>query len=55
MQELWDTMTRPNLQIIGIDEGEESQVKGIDKIFKRTIVNSFQNNPIQNTGNNTSN
>jgi hypothetical protein len=30
MKELWDTMKRPNIQVMGIDEGEESQVKGID-------------------------
>lgn len=28
MQEMWGIMRRPNIQIIGINEGEESQVPG---------------------------
>ena len=27
IQEIWDTMKRPNLRIIGIEEGEELQLK----------------------------
>jgi hypothetical protein len=29
MQELTDSIKRPNLRIMGIEEGEEVQVKGI--------------------------
>ena len=28
IQEIWDTMKRPNLRIIGIEEDEDSQFKG---------------------------
>ena len=31
-QEIWDTMKRPNLRIIGI-EGQDSQIKGTENIF----------------------
>ena len=27
IQEIWDTMKRPNLRIIGIEEGKETQSK----------------------------
>lgn len=37
MQEMWDTIKRLNLWIIGIDEGQESQVNDTDQIF-RTII-----------------
>lgn len=30
-------MKRPNLRIIGIDEGEQNQVKGIENILNKTI------------------
>lgn len=33
MQEIWDTMKRPSLFIISIQEREESQVNGNDQIF----------------------
>jgi hypothetical protein len=29
MQDLWETIKRPNLQIVGIEEGEMVQAKGI--------------------------
>jgi uncharacterized coiled-coil protein SlyX len=29
MQNIWDTMKRPNLQIMGIEEGEEIQIKAL--------------------------
>ena len=32
IQEIWDTMKRPNLRIIGI-EGQDSQIKGTENIF----------------------
>lgn len=37
MQELWDTVKRPNLLIMSIDKEKESQVKGIDQVFNRII------------------
>lgn len=33
IQEIWDTIKRPNLRIIGIEKGEESQFKDPQKIF----------------------
>ena len=35
IQEIWDTMKRPNLRIIGIEEGEESQLKGPENFFQQ--------------------
>jgi hypothetical protein len=35
MQDLTDTIKRPNLKIIGIEKGEEVQAKGIHNIFKK--------------------
>jgi hypothetical protein len=35
MQELTDFIKRPNLRIMGIEEGEEVQGKGISNIFKK--------------------
>lgn len=35
-QELWDTM-EPNLWIAGLAKGEESQVKGTEKILNKII------------------
>lgn len=37
LQELWDTMERSNLRIIGIEEGEETQVKGTENICNNII------------------
>ena len=36
-------MKRPNLKIIGIEEGEESQLKGPENIFNKTIEENFPN------------
>ena len=48
---MWDNIRRPNLQIIGIEEGEESQVYGLDQIFNKIIEENFpklrKNIPIQ--------
>ena len=33
IQEIQDTMRRPNLQIIGVDENEDFQLKGLANIF----------------------
>jgi hypothetical protein len=35
IQEIQDTMRRPNLQIIGVDENEDFQLKGPANIFKK--------------------
>jgi hypothetical protein len=43
MQELTDSMKRPKLRIIGIEEGEEVQAKGIHNIFKKIITENFPN------------
>jgi archaeosine-15-forming tRNA-guanine transglycosylase len=38
MQELTDSIKRPNLRIMGIDEGEEVQAKGMSNIFNKIIT-----------------
>jgi hypothetical protein len=43
MQDIWDTMKGPNLQIIGIEEGEKIQTKGIDNLFNKIIAGNFPN------------
>jgi hypothetical protein len=43
MQELPDSNKRPNLRIMGIEEGEEMQVKGICNIFNKIITEYFPN------------
>ncbi|OPX54009.1 RBD-like domain-containing protein [Oceanospirillum multiglobuliferum] len=43
VQEIWDTMKRPNLRIIGIEEGEEYQLKGTENIFNKIIEENFPN------------
>ncbi|KAL6073605.1 hypothetical protein STEG23_027906 [Scotinomys teguina] len=42
VQEMWDTMKRPNLKIMGI-EGEEYQLKGTENIFNKIIEENFPN------------
>jgi hypothetical protein len=42
MQELTDSIKRPNLTIMGIEEGEEVQAKGIHNIFNK-IIKYFPN------------
>jgi wobble nucleotide-excising tRNase len=37
IQEIQDTMRRPNLQVIGIEESEDSQLKGTVNIFNKII------------------
>jgi hypothetical protein len=37
IQEIQDTMRRPNLRIIGIDENEDFQLKGPVNIFNKII------------------
>jgi hypothetical protein len=41
VQELTNSIKRPNLRIMGIEEGEEVQAKGICNIFSKTITKSF--------------
>ena len=36
-------MKRPKLKIIGIEEGEESQLKGPENIFNKIIEENFPN------------
>jgi wobble nucleotide-excising tRNase len=43
IQEIQDTMRRPNLRIIGIDEKEDFQLKGPVNIFNKIIVENFPN------------
>jgi hypothetical protein len=42
-QEIQDTMKRPNLRIIGIDETEDFQLKGPVSIFNKIIEENFPN------------
>ncbi len=43
IQEIWDTIKRPNLRIIGIEEGEEVQLNGPENIFNKIIEENFPN------------
>jgi hypothetical protein len=43
MQELTDSTKRPNLRILGIEEREEVQTKGIHNIFNKIITENFPN------------
>ncbi|KAL6093590.1 hypothetical protein STEG23_012833 [Scotinomys teguina] len=43
VQEIWDTMKRPNIRIIGIEEGKEYQLKGTENIFNKIIEEKFPN------------
>jgi chromosome segregation ATPase len=43
MQELTDSIKRPNLRIMGIEEGEELQAKGIHNIFNKKNPENFPN------------
>jgi hypothetical protein len=43
MQELTNSIKRPNLRIIGIEEGEEVQAKGISNIVNKIITENFPN------------
>ncbi|KAL6046108.1 hypothetical protein STEG23_023652 [Scotinomys teguina] len=43
IQEIWDTMKRPNLRIIGIEEGEEYHLKGIENIFSKIMEENLSN------------
>jgi wobble nucleotide-excising tRNase len=41
IQEIQDTMRRPKLRIIGIDENEDFQLKGTANIFNKSIEENF--------------
>jgi chromosome segregation ATPase len=43
MQELTNYIKRPNLRIMGIEEGEEVQAKEIHNIFNKTVTGNFPN------------
>jgi hypothetical protein len=43
MQELTDSIKKPNLRIMGIEEGEEVQAKGMCNIFNKIITENFPN------------
>jgi archaeosine-15-forming tRNA-guanine transglycosylase len=43
MQELNDSIKRPNLRIMVIEEGKEMQAKGIHNIFNKIITKIFPN------------
>jgi chromosome segregation ATPase len=43
MKECTDSIKRTNLRIMGIEEGEEVQAKGIHDIFNKIIIESFPN------------
>jgi hypothetical protein len=36
IKEIWNTMKRPKLRIIGIEEGEESQYRGTENMFSKS-------------------
>jgi chromosome segregation ATPase len=43
MQELTNSIKRPNLRIVGIEEREEVQTKDIHNIFNKIITENFPN------------
>ena len=43
IQEIQDTMRRPNLRIVGIDEKKDFQLKGPVNIFNKIIEENFPN------------
>jgi hypothetical protein len=43
MQELSDSIKIPNLRIMGIEQGEEVQTKGVNNIFNKIITENFPN------------
>ena len=43
IQEIQDTMKRPNLRIMGIEENKDSQLKGPENVFNKIIEENFLN------------
>ena len=41
VQKIQDTMRRPNLRIMGIEEGEEYQLRGTVNIFNKIVEENF--------------
>uniref|UniRef100_A0A8C9Q5Y3 LINE-1 type transposase domain-containing protein 1 n=1 Tax=Spermophilus dauricus TaxID=99837 RepID=A0A8C9Q5Y3_SPEDA len=41
IQEIWDVIKKPNLRVIGIEEGTEIQTKGMDSILNEIILENF--------------
>jgi hypothetical protein len=41
IQEIQDTMGRPNLRIIGVDKNEDFQIKGPANVFNKIIEENF--------------
>jgi hypothetical protein len=41
IQEIQDTMRRPNLQIIGVDVNEDFQLKGPANVFNKIVEENF--------------
>jgi hypothetical protein len=43
MQELGDSIKRPNLRVMGIEEGQKVQAKRICNVFNKIITKNFPN------------
>lgn len=43
IQEIWDSMKRPNLRLLGIEDEKETKVKVIEITFNKTIEEIFPN------------
>jgi hypothetical protein len=43
VKELTNSIKRPNLRIMGFEEGEEVQAKGMHNIFNKIITENFPN------------
>jgi hypothetical protein len=43
MQEFTDSIKRPNLRIMGIEEGEEVHIKGMCNMFNKILTENFPN------------
>jgi archaeosine-15-forming tRNA-guanine transglycosylase len=43
MQELTNSIKKPNLRIMGSEEGEEAQTKGMRNTFNKRIIENFPN------------
>ena len=43
IQEIWDTVKRLNRRIIGVEEGEDLQLKGPENIFNKITKENFPN------------
>jgi hypothetical protein len=41
LEELWDTIKRPKLQIMDIEQGDKIQTKFIDNLFNNIIAENF--------------